>query len=54
MPEWNENTFKKYQNKKNQSGYEHSFKIYECEDCTDCPLNAKCIKKGKRKSSNST
>ncbi|WP_274854529.1 transposase [Bacillus methanolicus] len=27
--------------KKNQSGYEQSFKIYECEDCTDCPLKAK-------------
>ncbi|WP_412674432.1 transposase [Aeribacillus composti] len=37
-------TFKKYQNKKNPSGYEQSFKIYECEDCTDCPLKAKCTK----------
>jgi Transposase DDE domain len=42
-------TFKKYQNKKNQSGYEQSFKIYECEDCTDCPLKAQCTKaKGNR------
>jgi transposase len=42
-------TFKKYQNKKNQSGYVQSFKIYECEDCTDCPLKAKCTKaKGNR------
>ncbi|WP_339230226.1 IS1182 family transposase [Aeribacillus sp. FSL K6-2833] len=42
-------TFKKYQNKKNPSGYEQSFKIYECEDCTDCPLKAKCTKaKGNR------
>ncbi|WP_245203714.1 transposase [Ammoniphilus resinae] len=42
-------TFKKYQNKKNPSGYEQSFKIYECEDCTDCPLRAKCTKaKGNR------
>jgi transposase len=41
--------FKKYQTKKNQSGYEQSFKIYECEDCTDCPLKAKCTKaKGNR------
>ncbi|WP_429770049.1 transposase [Bacillus smithii] len=37
-------TFKKYLNKKNQSGYEQSFKIYECEDCTDCPLKVKCTK----------
>ncbi|WP_407640130.1 IS1182 family transposase [Bacillus massiliglaciei] len=42
-------TLKKYQNKKNQSGYEQSFKIYECEDCTDCPLKEKCTKaKGNR------
>jgi transposase len=42
-------TFKKYQTKKNSSGYEQSFKIYECEDCTDCPLKAKCTKaKGNR------
>ncbi|MCM3068544.1 IS1182 family transposase, partial [Priestia flexa] len=41
--------FKKYQNKKNQSGYEQSFKIYECEDCSDCPLKAQCTKaKGNR------
>lgn len=40
---------KKYQNKKNQSGYEQSFKIYECENCTDCSLKAKCRKaKGNR------
>src|SRR5690606_18810139 len=42
-------TFKKYLNKKNKSGYEQSFKIYECEDCTDCPLKAQCTKaKGNR------
>lgn len=42
-------TFKKYLNKKNRSGYEQSFKIYECEDCTDCPLKAQCTKaKGNR------
>jgi transposase len=41
--------FKKYQDKKNKSGYEQSFKIYECEDCTDCPLKAQCTKaKGNR------
>lgn len=42
-------TFRKYQNKKNKSGYEQSYKIYECEDCTDCPLKSKCTKaKGNR------
>lgn len=41
--------FKKYQDKKNRSGYVQSFKIYECEDCTDCPLKAQCTKaKGNR------
>jgi hypothetical protein len=42
-------TLKKYLNKKNQSGYMQSFKIYECEDCTDCPLKTQCTKaKGNR------
>ena len=41
--------FKKYQNRKNQSGYVQSFKIYECEDCADCPLKPQCTKaKGNR------
>ncbi|MEK5230426.1 IS1182 family transposase [Lysinibacillus sp. FSL K6-0232] len=34
--------FKKYQNKKNASGFQQSYKIYECEDCSDCPLKAQC------------
>ncbi|GAA0405185.1 IS1182 family transposase [Paenibacillus motobuensis] len=41
--------FKKYQTKKNASGWEQSFKIYECEDCSDCPFKASCTKaKGNR------
>ncbi|WHY73227.1 IS1182 family transposase [Fictibacillus enclensis] len=41
--------FKKYLKKKNRSGLEQSFKIYECEDCTDCPFKTKCTKaKGNR------
>jgi len=41
--------FKRYQNKKNRSGYVQSYKIYECEDCTDCPLKPQCTKaKGNR------
>lgn len=41
--------FKKYQNRKNASGFEQSYKIYECEDCFDCPLQAQCTKaKGNR------
>src|SRR5690606_15171696 len=38
-----------YLNRKNQSGYEQSFKIYECEDCSNCPLKPQCTKaKGNR------
>ncbi|WP_414812528.1 transposase [Paenibacillus algorifonticola] len=41
--------FKKYQTKKNASGLEQSFKMYECEDCGDCTFRAKCTKaKGNR------
>ena len=35
--------------KKNASGYKQSLKVYECEDCSDCPLKALCTKaKGNR------
>lgn len=41
--------FKKYQQKKNKSGFVQDFKIYECEDCSDCPLKKLCTKaKGNR------
>ena len=41
--------FKKYLNKKNSSGFEQSYKIYECEDCSGCPLKDRCTKaKGNR------
>lgn len=41
--------FKRYQTKKNTNGYPQDFKIYECEDCSDCPLKALCTKaKGNR------
>ena len=41
--------FKKYMKKKKASGYEQNLKIYECEDCSDCPLKASCTKaKGNR------
>jgi transposase len=41
--------FKKYQTRKTHSGLEQSFKIYECEDCSDCPLKSACTKaKGNR------
>lgn len=41
--------FKQYQTKKTPSGLEQSVKIYECEDCSDCPLKPACTKaKGNR------
>lgn len=41
--------FKKYQTKKNASGLEQSFKMYECEDCSNCPFKPACTKaKGNR------
>ena len=42
--------FKKYVNKRNHSGYVQSYKVYECEDCSGCPLKSLCTKsKGNRK-----
>ena len=42
-------TFKRYQNKKNASGFEQSYKIYESEDCSGCPIKQLCTKaKGNR------
>ncbi|RKJ30695.1 hypothetical protein D7X33_41180, partial [Butyricicoccus sp. 1XD8-22] len=42
-------TFQSYRNKKNASGHVQSYKIYESEDCSDCPLKAQCTKaKGNR------
>ncbi len=42
--------FKRYSQRKNESGYEQDFKIFECEDCTGCPLKSLCTKsKGNRK-----
>ncbi|WP_242694973.1 IS1182 family transposase, partial [Pseudogracilibacillus auburnensis] len=42
-------TFKRYQNKKNASGFVQSYKIYESEDCSGCPLKELCTKaKGNR------
>ncbi|MGO4544106.1 IS1182 family transposase [Paenibacillus sp. 2TAB23] len=41
--------FQKYQTKKNASGLEQSFKLYECEDCSNCPFKPACSKaKGNR------
>lgn len=49
MPQWPVVRFKKYLTRRTSSGLEQSFKIYECEDCNDCPLKSACTKaKGNR------
>ncbi|MEE1130034.1 MAG: IS1182 family transposase, partial [Caryophanon sp.] len=41
--------FKKYMKKNVNTGHTQDFKVYECEDCHDCPLKALCTKaKGNR------
>src|SRR5690606_22911835 len=48
-PNGRKDRFKKYLQKKNKSGYFQDLKIYECEDCSDCPLKKLCTKaKGNR------
>ncbi|MEH6943458.1 transposase [Bacillus sp. JJ722] len=41
--------FKRYSRRTDKYGFTRDFKIYECEDCSDCPLKSKCTKsKGNR------
>jgi hypothetical protein len=36
--------FKYNSNRTDKSGFQRTFKIYECEDCTGCPLRMNCTK----------
>ena len=36
--------FSHYSQRKDRNGFVRNFKIYECEDCTGCPLRDKCTK----------
>ncbi|WP_409327417.1 transposase [Staphylococcus pseudintermedius] len=36
--------FSHYSQRKDRNGFIRNFKIYECEDCTGCPLREKCTK----------
>ncbi|HWK21490.1 MAG TPA: IS1182 family transposase [Ureibacillus sp.] len=36
--------FKRYSKRTDKYGFTRDFKIYECEDCSDCPLKSKCTK----------
>lgn len=37
-------TFKNYSNRKDRYGFMRTFKVYECENCTGCPLRDQCTK----------
>ncbi|MBC1934727.1 hypothetical protein HCA69_00015 [Listeria grandensis] len=34
--------FQRYAYRTDRYGYVRDFKVYECEDCSDCPLRAAC------------
>ncbi|MFI8495158.1 transposase [Peribacillus butanolivorans] len=34
--------FKRYSTRTDKNGFTREFKIYECEDCSDCPLKSRC------------
>lgn len=36
--------FQYYSNRADKTGFERQFKVYECEDCTDCPFRSLCTK----------
>ena len=36
--------FKRYSTRTDKNGFTRDFKIYECQDCTDCPLKSQCTK----------
>ncbi len=37
-------TFQYVSNRTDKNGFERTFKIYECEDCSACPLRSQCTK----------
>ncbi|SNV70509.1 putative transposase [Staphylococcus simiae] len=36
--------FKRYAYRNDKYGFKRDFKLYECDDCTDCPLKHQCMK----------
>ncbi|USK68404.1 IS1182 family transposase [Peribacillus asahii] len=36
--------FKRYLTRTDKNGFTRDFKVYECEDCSDCPLKSQCTK----------
>ncbi len=37
-------TFRYTSNRTDKAGFQRTFKVYECEDCSGCPLRSKCTK----------
>ncbi|MFD1708068.1 IS1182 family transposase [Siminovitchia sediminis] len=37
-------TFRYLSNRTDRYGFTRTFKVYECEDCSDCPLRSQCTK----------
>ena len=37
-------TFRYISNRTDRKGFTRAFKVYECEDCSDCPLRSQCTK----------
>lgn len=37
-------TFRYLSNRTDRHGFTRAFKVYECEDCSDCPLRSQCTK----------
>ncbi|ASN07158.1 IS1182 family transposase [Virgibacillus necropolis] len=37
-------TFGYFSNRTDKAGFKRTFKVYECEDCSDCPLRSQCTK----------
>lgn len=36
--------FRNHSNRTDKSGFKRRFKVYECEDCSDCPFRSMCTK----------
>ena len=36
--------FKNYSRRKEKGGFIREFKIYECEDCRNCPVRRQCTR----------
>ena len=35
--------FKRYASRHDKYGFKRDFKLYECDDCSECPLKQQCM-----------